>query len=76
MSYIEEDTLDYIKHNGFVTCEFTTSPDKMPEVMREIWKFNDLLAPLNSYWHISVCKTCHEQRGDENYIHIQIVKQR
>lgn len=54
MFHIEEDTLEYIKYNGRVTCEFVTSPDKMPEIMREIWKFDNLLESLNAYWHISV----------------------
>lgn len=73
-SMIEEDTLEFIKENGCVTCEFTTSPDKIGEVMREIWKFQPLLEPLNAYWHVSVCTTCHGHKGGENYIHVQIVK--
>lgn len=73
-SIIEQDTLDFIERKGCITCEFTSSPDKIGDVMREIWKFEPLLEPLNAYWHVSVCKTCHGHKGGENYIHVQIVK--
>jgi hypothetical protein len=73
-SIIEELTLEFIERNGCVTCEFATSPDKIGEHMREIWKFQPLLEPLNAYWHVSVCTTCHKQQGGEDYIHVQIIK--
>lgn len=66
---------EFIRNDGYITCEITSCPDDMALFTRTIWKhkklngFNDI-----GYWSISLCETCHGHHGGEYYLHCEIRK--
>jgi hypothetical protein len=63
-------TQEYIAHDGYITCEFST--DKSDEYEKEMVLFYaDNCLPMNADWHIFECETCKKHDPSKPY-HVEI----
>lgn len=71
---IRDMTAEWIHEDGYITCEFSATPDEMPEICRAVYESNKDLADRQAYWDFLICRTCESHNpGTDRYIHVQIV---
>ena len=69
-------TREYLEAKGDITCEFATTPDHLPEVVKQIREYNKALLYLGAHWVMLTCDRCQQFHGDDYFIHCEIVKSR
>jgi hypothetical protein len=58
LNEIEEMTNEYIERKGFVTCEFSTSEEKLKELQPFLDQMNLKLAAVDAMWKSGHCNVC------------------
>jgi hypothetical protein len=69
---VEKQTKQFIEAEGFLTCAFSTSPEKLDEKLQFLESSNSELQKLKARWWIYPCDVCKSHR-DSRGIHCEIV---
>lgn len=70
---IDRLTLEFIRENGYITCEFSAPEEQVIALHRYIQQKNREL-PDYGMWRIFLCETCHGYHANSPYhVEIQVV---
>lgn len=70
---MEDFTEEYVTEKGNITCEFSTNPERIGEVMRLARDLNKKLEKLEAGWIFYPCRTCESYKSD-SFIHCEIAQ--
>lgn len=68
---VDQMTQEFIKNNGYITCEFSLAEEHVIAMHHYIHRKNREL-PSYGMWRIAMCETCKEHRADRPY-HVDIL---
>lgn len=66
---VDSMSTEWLEKDGFVTCEFSTGPDRLAEKL----DYLHTKAKEGVHWRLYRCDTCYDQHGDEAPYHVEIV---